>query len=226
MDLQNDGEAPPAGEAAMAPPSLPGTTALMGQGTDKSNPGDLPEPPKKRGRPKAAAKDAKDGKEGDKGKKKKVRPCLACKRPTVDGGLWCLEDKRALDRIAFQAKQQGADTKRWFAELRKSEDKTVEMLSSYWQRLGGRAKYNAGLPSGLKWSFKEFSEKIRAQQGVEKTNRGKMMWEKEFVLFKQSVEGGRYGEEEAQLQWQQLVDRKAQGDPDLEWDLDGPRPDL
>eukprot|EP00971_Amphidinium_carterae_P055614 1096333-Amphidinium_carterae.1 len=94
-------------------------------------------------------------------------------------------DKRAL---AFQAKQAGAESKKWYAELslRKSESQTVSLLNNYWASAGGRAKWNGGTRVGIKFNLAQFRETVKAAQGVSRTNRGKMMWHKEFIHYAQS----------------------------------------
>eukprot|EP00971_Amphidinium_carterae_P039679 779384-Amphidinium_carterae.5 len=132
MDLDCEGElpvCPPNAETASVH-----TSAMLGAPTEIAP---VPDGGRRRGRkPKVTAE------EGDKGKKSKGRCCIACKRPAEGSGVWCLDDKRALDRLAFMAKQSGPDSKKWFAEVRKSEQETVKLLTNYWNSVGGRARWS------------------------------------------------------------------------------------
>ena len=214
------------------------TADLLGSAASQLN--DLP-PKRGRGRPKAKggtgpAKPTPSGdpsgqNAGQDGKKKtNEKKCLACPRPVSDPrrSCWCDLDKRALDRLRFMCKQKSPELKEWFAGVMKNPAQTVEMLNNYWTSCGGRAKFEKAGASPLnpKWSIVEFKESLRSESGVHHLRRGMMMWEKQFVEWCQTAEGGKYSEEEAQGKWSELLKRKQNGDPDVEFDFEGPRQEL
>eukprot|EP00971_Amphidinium_carterae_P121608 2408139-Amphidinium_carterae.1 len=59
--------------------------------------------------------------------------CAACKKPREFNSSFCLDDKRALDRIRFQCKQAGqAEQKWWRDEQNKGIQAVVVVLQTYW----------------------------------------------------------------------------------------------
>eukprot|EP00971_Amphidinium_carterae_P333650 6468475-Amphidinium_carterae.1 len=52
-----------------------------------------------------------------------------------------------------------------------------------------------------------------------------MMWKKQYVEFRESAKGGKYSEEEALRSWDEMYQRYCNKDPELEYDMEGPRAD-
>ena len=197
-----------------------------GRGRPKGLKGNAADPPD------SGSKDGKDGKDGKAGKnagKKMEKKCLACPRPVADPrhSSWCDLDKRALDRVRFMCKQKSPELKTWLAGILRNPSQTIELLNNYWAACGGRNKFEkcGSSPANPKWTVMEFKEEVCSENGVEARRRGLFMWEKQYVEWCQTAEGGKYSEEEGQQKWGELLRRKASGDPDLEFDYEGPRQD-
>ena len=108
------------------------------------------------------------------------------------------KDNRALDRLSYMAKCEGPESVKWLSSVRRDEVQIGKLLDNYWAAMGGKAKWKGGQkPVGNKWSVKEYKETVLAETRVSKESQGKMMWEREFVDFLQSVPGGKYSETEA-----------------------------
>ena len=155
---------------------------------------------------------------------KKFKICRACggKKPEADFAVNQNIDfdcKRGLDNIYRQAKAQGPEALKWFAETRADPVRCKKMLESY--KVACK-QWCAGNKVGkVKWSFTQYKESIEASSGVRLSENQQMMWERQAVLFWQSVDGGASTEEEAQDKWNRMAARV--GDPDVIYDEKGPK---
>eukprot|EP00971_Amphidinium_carterae_P112640 2230620-Amphidinium_carterae.2 len=201
-----------------------GTKTMLGSGTASSG-GELPETILKRGRGRPAKKKGEDGDTAKDTKKPagKKRTCGACKKPAEPNCSWCVDDKRAMDRIRFSCRQQGFDAQKWLKDLQSPGEKAVaEALQQYWSQVGGRSKY---VPGVSKFNLTQMRESLQAESALNVTTRGTMMWRKQIIEWKVTTPGGRFSEEESTAKWEELVTRHMAGDKELETDMDGHRAD-
>ena len=157
------------------------------------------------------------------GNSKNLRICKACqcKKPESEFALnqaVDMECKRFLDNIGKQARAQGPDAIRFFQESKADPAKCKKMLESY------KAAYKAWVTNSkqgkVKWCMIQYKESVEAQTGVRLSENQQMMWERQAVLFWQSVDGGCLTEEEAQARWSKLAARV--GEEGCIFDYKGP----
>ncbi|OLQ13846.1 hypothetical protein AK812_SmicGene2046 [Symbiodinium microadriaticum] len=162
--------------------------------------------PKKKAKPTTARHKA--------GNSKGARVCAACgqKTPESEFALNQKVDmtcKRFLDNIYKQAKAQGPAALEWFAETKADPAKCRKMVESY--STAYKAWCSSGKAGKVKWSFVQYKETVEAESGVRLSENQQLMWERQAVLFFQSIDGGAFTEEEAQAKWDALSAQVKEG---------------
>ncbi|CAE7445809.1 CCB1, partial [Symbiodinium necroappetens] len=162
--------------------------------------------PKKKAKPTTARHKA--------GNSKGTRVCAACgqKKPESEFALNQKVDmtcKRFLDNIYKQAKAQGPAALEWFAETKADPAKCRKMVESY--STAYKAWCSSGKAGKVKWSFVQYKETVEAESGVRLSENQQLMWERQAVLFFQSIDGGAFTEEEAQAKWDALSAQVKEG---------------
>ena len=157
------------------------------------------------------------------GNSKNYRVCKACgvKKPESEFSLNQAVDmscKCALDNIFKQAKAQGPQAVQFVQETKADPVKCKKMLDSY--NAAYKAWCNGQKAGKIKWSMMEYKESVEAESGVRLSENQQMMWERQALVFWQSVDGGAHTEEEAQSKWDKLAARV--GDADVISDHKGP----
>ena len=129
-----------------------------------------------------------------------------------------LECKHFLDSIYKQAKAQGAQALQWFSETRADPTKCKSMVDSY--RTAYKNWCAGGKVGKVKWSIIQCKESVEATSGTRLAENQQLMWERQALLFWQSVDGGANSEEESQQKWNALAARV--GEPGVIYDKKGP----
>ncbi|CAE7040338.1 unnamed protein product [Symbiodinium sp. CCMP2592] len=165
-------------------------------------------------KPKPAPKKSSQPSRHKAGNSKGTRVCAACgqKKPESEFALNQRVDmscKRFLDNIYKQAKAQGPQALEWFAETKADPAKCKKMIESY----GAAYKTwcSTGKQGKVKWSLVQYKETLEAETGVQLSENQQLMWERQAVLFSQSIAGGAYTEEEAQAKWDSLSAKVKEG---------------
>jgi hypothetical protein len=131
--------------------------------------------------------------------------------------------KRTLDRLRVIAENEGADAVSCFKTAFADTPKLQKMLKAYWAKLGGVPKKGVRTKAGApKFSVTQYMESMKASSGIEWRGRGRMMWEKAWLEYAQSVEGGKHTEDQAQTTWNEWKRQKDADSRSVIWDLGGP----
>ena len=132
--------------------------------------------------------------------------------------------KRSLDRLRHIAENEGPDAYAAFKTAFADTPKLQKMLKAYWAKVGGVPKKGVRSKSGApKFSVTQYTESMKASSGIEWRGRGRMMWEKHWLEYAQTVEGGKHTEEQAQTKWNEWKRQKDADPRSIIWDLAGPR---
>ncbi len=127
--------------------------------------------------------------------------------------------KKYLDNIHKQARSAGDQALQKLAEIRSTPKKLKVMLESYskayntWVEKGKPGKGNG-------FCLVTYIEEAEATTGVEYVGEKVMMWERQAIMFWQSVDGGAISEEDAANRWQTMA--AAKNDEKIPWDMLGP----
>ena len=169
---------------------------------------------KGRGRPKGSkAKSADDDtqsaqpKKGAKrGKSRGDIACMGCKQmfcpdTMSTGGNFCLSCRRALDRLYKIAAWEGEKALQFLKETRGNAAAVQSLLKHYLAKTGQPAP---GKREKATYSLLTYQESVETATGIEKRNRGRYVWRRQFLAFAQSVDGGLKSEEDAVAEWSRM----------------------
>ena len=138
-----------------------------------------------------------------RGRKKGQIQCRGCRKLFDADALstssdFCLSCKRSLDRLSRVASREGDKAVQFLARTRADPKLVPELLKRYHEVAGVPV---LGKKSQKPFSVMKYIEAVESVSGCERRNRHKMMWQKEYVDWAQTVEGGKKSEEAACADW-------------------------
>eukprot|EP00971_Amphidinium_carterae_P327564 6458993-Amphidinium_carterae.1 len=148
---------------------------------------------------------------------------------------FCVQCKRALDRISILAKNRGEEWVKWLSECRTDPEKVHPLLLNYYGKTGQLPQWSEKLVSegkpesgarkargGPKWDMAEFAETLKTGSGLSFEVVGCMMWHRQFVEHCESTAGGRLSNAQAEAKWIELQLQVEEDPASLIWDQRGP----
>ena len=115
--------------------------------------------------------------------------------------VFCLDCKRALDRIYGIAKAQGKSAQTWLSATREDAEGVFHTLRNYYSKTGRPMPGEKKKRGGDKWDVLEYMEVCRASTGTLTESVGKMMWKRQYLEFAESTAGGKLSTQQAERQW-------------------------
>ena len=135
---------------------------------------------------------------------------------------FCLDCKRALDRINCIARGQGPDAIRWLSKCREDTEQVFFMLRNYYSTTGRPLPGTRKARAAPKWDMVEYMEVCKASTGTLFEAVGCLMWKRQWLEFADTTAGGKLTGAQAESQWLEWEQKVAAEPKSLIWDNKGP----